>query len=94
MLDAVAPASIIRIRWPGQALAAGATRQQVAAQILASEEYQLQLASAWLSKLLSRPADPAGVEHFSAELRAGIADSRAIEEILTSDEFFARATGG
>jgi hypothetical protein len=54
--------------------------------------HRFSLIAARLSKFLDRPADPAGVAHFATELRAGIADSQAMEEILTSDKFMAHAT--
>jgi len=64
---------------------------RLAAQIFASNEYQQQAAGAWLTKFLGRPADPAGVDHFAAELHAGATDEQAIDEILSSNEFFADA---
>lgn len=75
-----------------QALAAGETRQQIAAQIFASNEYQQHVAGGWLVKYLGRQADPAGVGHFAADLRAGATDEQAVSEILSSDEYFAHTT--
>jgi len=75
-------------------LTAGATASQVAAQILASDEYQHQLAGALLTRFLDRPADQIGADYFAAELHAGATDERVAGEILASDEFLARSTGG
>jgi serpin B len=77
-----------------QQLAAGETTSQVAAQLLASDEYQQQLAGTLLTKFLDRPADTGGVDHFAAELHAGVTDQQVVGDILSSDEFYARATAG
>lgn len=75
-----------------QTLATGGTAQQVAAQLLASDEHQQQLAGAMLTKFLDRPADAGGVDHFAAALHSGAVDNQVIGEILSSDEFYAHAT--
>ncbi len=69
-------------------LAAGTTRQQIAAQIFASDEYQHVLAGALFSKYLHRPADAAGIDHFASELHGGLSDELAIAELVASQEFF------
>ena len=75
-------------------LAAGLTRQEVAAQVVGSREYQQSLARTYLSKYLNRSPDAASVDHFASELRGGVSDASVAGEILASNEFFARASGG
>jgi serpin B len=75
-------------------LAAGVTRRQVAAQIVASREYEQTLARTYLSKFLDRQPDATSVDGFASELRNGARDESVIGQILSSDEFFAKATGG
>jgi hypothetical protein len=70
----------------------GANSSQLAAQILASDEYQRQVASTRLTQFLGRPADSSGVSYFAALLHAGTADDQIASDILASDEFFAKAT--
>jgi hypothetical protein len=74
-----------------QELAAGAGGSQLASQILASDEYQRQLAGTLLTHFLDRPADSSGVGHFAAALHAGATDEQVAGDILASDEFFAKA---
>jgi hypothetical protein len=75
-------------------LAAGATRRQVAEQVVASSEYQRHLAGVDLSTFLGRRPDAVSVDYFASELRSGVRDESVIGQILSSDEFFAKATGG
>lgn len=77
-----------------QQLAAGATREQVAAQIFASSEYQHVLAGALVSKYLDRPAGVAATDYFASQLHAGLRDELAIAEIVASEEFFNDAQAG
>ncbi|HQU43173.1 MAG TPA: DUF4214 domain-containing protein, partial [Pirellulales bacterium] len=77
-----------------QELAAGATASQIAAQILAGDEHQQQLAGALLTRFLDRPADASGVNFFAADLHAGATDEQVAGDILGSQEFFAKASEG
>ncbi|HEX5499266.1 MAG TPA: DUF4214 domain-containing protein, partial [Thermomicrobiales bacterium] len=75
-------------------LAAGVTRRQVAAQVVASHEYQETLARNDLSKFLDRQPDAASVDYFASELRSGVRDESVIGQILSSDEFVTKAMAG
>lgn len=71
---------------------AGASGSQLAAQILASNEYQRQVAGTFLTQFLNRPADSSGVSYFAAMLHAGAADDDIVGDILASDEFVTKTT--
>ncbi|HEX7449767.1 MAG TPA: serpin family protein [Pirellulales bacterium] len=75
-----------------QQQAAGASGSQLASQMLASDEYQRQVASKWLTQFLDRPADSSGVSYFAALLHAGATDEEIAGDVLASDEFLAKAT--
>lgn len=75
-----------------QEQSAGASGSQLAAQILASDEYQRQVASTLLTQFLDRPADPSGVGYFAALKHAGATDEDVARDILASGEFLAEAT--
>lgn len=72
-------------------LAAGVSRQQVAAQVVGSLEYQQAVARAYLSKYLNRQPDAASVDYFASELHSGVRDETVIGQILSSEEFYAAA---
>lgn len=75
-----------------QQQAAGASGSQLASQMLASDEYQRQVASTFLTQFLDRPADSSGVSYFAALLHAGATDEDIAGDVLASDEFLAKAT--
>src|SRR5205823_11831779 len=56
----------------GQALAAGVTRQQVAATLLSSHEYHQVEVGQLFARYLKRGADPSGLATFSAALDRGL----------------------
>ena len=71
-----------------QALATGATRPQIATDLLASPEYQQDLVRALYLHFLRRPADPTGANGFGAALQAGARDELVAASIAASDEYF------
>jgi hypothetical protein len=72
-----------------QALAQGATRQQVAAAILASGEYEQDLVASDYWLCLHRPADSAGLMAFVDAMRQGARDQDVIAGLLSSGEYYA-----
>jgi PKD repeat protein len=79
-----------RAAWD-QALATGTTRQQVAAAIFASGEYDTNLVQNYYQTYLGRAADTAGLNSFVGSLESGATDESVILAIATSNEYFARA---
>jgi PKD repeat protein len=79
-----------RAAWD-QALASGTTRQQVAAAIFASGEYDTDLVQNYYQTYLGRAADTAGLNSFVGSLQNGATDESVILAIVTSNEYFARA---
>ncbi len=75
-----------------QELAAGASRQQVAGQIFASEEFRRDEVNHLYGELLNRQADAASLDHFAVALQSGMTEQQLIELIAASDEFFQDAT--
>jgi hypothetical protein len=71
-------------------LAAGATRSQVAATILGSQEFQQDLVQGFYTTLLGRAADTAGLNGFLAAFHQGATDQQIVAALAGSDEFFAR----
>jgi hypothetical protein len=74
-------------------LAAGTTRQQVAATVLASAEYQQILVTGWYQQYLNRAPDSSGMAHFSAQLAAGVRDETVITQLVISHEYFVTQVG-
>jgi Ca2+-binding RTX toxin-like protein len=72
------------------ALAAGATRGQVAAAIFGSPEFQQDLVQGFYRTFLGRKADSAGLSGFVNAMQHGVTDQQVIATIAGSDEFFAR----
>jgi uncharacterized protein GlcG (DUF336 family) len=73
------------------ALAAGATRTQVATVIYASMEYRQDLVQSFYLQFLHRSADIPGLNAFVAALQAGASDAQIIVGFLSSAEY---APGG
>jgi hypothetical protein len=71
-----------------QALAQGATRQQVAQAIFASNEYRQDLVRSFYWLYLHRPADTAGLNAFVGALGQGATDQAVIAAILASNEYY------
>jgi uncharacterized repeat protein (TIGR01451 family) len=77
-----------RAAWDAQ-FAAGQTRTQVAAEILASDEYRMDLIQADYLRYLDRQPDPKGASDALAALKNGITDEQLIALIMTdSPEFY------
>ncbi|OYV91008.1 MAG: hypothetical protein B7Z73_05720 [Planctomycetia bacterium 21-64-5] len=73
-----------------QALAAGATRGQVAAAIFSSDEYLSDVVSGIYGSLLQRPPDHDGLIFWVAALKAGSHDEQIVAGIAASDEYFSK----
>ncbi len=74
----------------GAALAAGATRGQLAALLFGSQEFQQDLVQGFYQNLLGRPADSTGLNGLVNAMRHGVTDQMVIAALAGSDEFFAR----
>ena len=72
------------------ALAAGATRGQVAAAIFGSQEFQQDLVQGLFGTFLGRTADSGSLNGFVNAMQHGATDQQVIAAIAGSDEFFAR----
>lgn len=72
----------------GQALAAGASRSQVAAAIFSSSEYLDDVVSGIYQQLLERPADASGLAYWAGQLAHGAHDEQISAAIAASDEYF------
>jgi uncharacterized delta-60 repeat protein len=75
-------------------LTMGGTRQQVAAGIESSQEYQQLLVQQLYAQYLHRSADPAGLAMFTAMLAAGATPEQVAAELAGSQEFFQLQGGG
>jgi uncharacterized protein GlcG (DUF336 family) len=71
-------------------LAGGVSRTQVAAGVLASDEYLGDLVNGFYQDFLGRPADAAGLAAFTHYLRQGGHDEAVVAALIGSDEYFAR----
>jgi hypothetical protein len=71
-------------------LAAGFSRQQLAATIFAGTEYALGRAASFYQEILDRPADPLHQAALATALQAGLPDELAIAVLAGSDEFFSK----
>jgi streptogramin lyase len=74
-----------------KALDAGVSRQQVAAAIFGSQEYQNDLIASFYQQFLHRTAQPAEVGAWVNALENGTRDEEVIVSFLASDEYFATA---
>jgi hypothetical protein len=68
-------------------LANGGTRAQVAAAILGSDEYRVDLVQSYYQRFLNRAADPAGLKTFVGALQSGVTDEQVIAAIVGSQEY-------
>jgi hypothetical protein len=75
--------------WSGK-LAAGVTRTNVAAGILASLESDQDLVAGWYPEFLRRPVDPSGLATFTQALQRGFSQEQILIDILSSNEYFNR----
>jgi hypothetical protein len=73
-----------------QQLAAGVSRAQVAAGILASGEYRQDLVQSFFQQFLHRTADSSTVNFFANELAQGLRDEQVIAQLVGSPEYFNR----
>jgi autotransporter-associated beta strand protein len=71
-----------------QALAFNVSRQQVAASVLGSPEYQTDLVTNYYNTYLHRGPDPNGLGAWVNALAHGLTDEAAIASIIGSDEYF------
>jgi uncharacterized delta-60 repeat protein len=71
----------------------GVPRSQVAADILNSAEYRVDVIDKLYMQYLGRQADPAGMGAFLAQSEAGVTDEQIAVELINSPEFFQRAGG-
>jgi probable HAF family extracellular repeat protein len=71
-----------------RALAQGATRQQVAAAIFASGEYEQDLVASYYWLYLHRAADSAGLTLFVNAMKQGARDQDVIAGLLSSGEYY------
>jgi hypothetical protein len=68
--------------------AAGGSRLQAIDFIFASTEYKQDLVESYYGRFLDRPADAAGLNQFTAQLKAGVSDFDVMAELMGSDEYF------
>jgi uncharacterized protein (TIGR03118 family) len=73
----------------GAALGNGATRSQIAATVLTSQEGLQNDVQGFYRNLLGRPADNSGLNTFVTALQQGATDQEVLAVIAGSDEFFA-----
>lgn len=73
-----------------QLLAAGVSRQAIAASVLGSEEYLADIVQSFYLRLLDRAADTTGQGFFVSELQQGGTDQLVIASLAASDEYFAK----
>src|SRR5262249_21181857 len=73
-----------------KALAAGATREQIATAILSSLEYRQNLVQGYYKQFLRRDADQGGKAAFVDGLQNGARDEEVIAPIVGSDEYKGR----
>jgi uncharacterized repeat protein (TIGR01451 family) len=76
-----------RAAWD-QALASGLSRDQVAARLFSSLEYDTNLVNKDYSTMLRRPADAPGLNHWVTQLLGGVGGDQVLADILASDEYF------
>jgi uncharacterized delta-60 repeat protein len=74
-------------------LAGGTTRQQVVADIEASQEYRTDLIQRLYQQYLHRAADQGGISYFLGQLSMGATDEQIATSLIASGEFFQDAGG-
>ena len=73
--------------WQG-VMAGGASDTQVAADILASQEYRNDLVSSYYSEFLGRPVDAGGLATYTGALASGMTNEQVIAQLASSPEYF------
>ena len=71
-----------------QALAQGASRQQIALTVLDSHEYHVVVVDNAYAELLNRSAEAAGDAHWADALDRGLADEQLLASVAESQEYF------
>jgi hypothetical protein len=71
------------------ALAATATRDEIALAVLTSSEAEARVVSGLFDQFLHRTAAPSEVQVFVSALQSGATDENVIAELVRSDEYFA-----
>lgn len=75
--------------WENQLNTLTLSRDQVAAMILGSSEYDTGLVQSYYLQFLQRPADPTGLTFFETALNGGtLTDEQVIADLIGSDEYF------
>ncbi|HEV3340686.1 MAG TPA: DUF4214 domain-containing protein, partial [Pirellulales bacterium] len=71
-------------------MAQGASAADVAATVLASDEYHRVRVNAFFEQFLARPADPGALAYFAGELDDGSTDEYVITQLISSQEYYDR----
>jgi hypothetical protein len=79
--------------WSGELDQAAATRQQVAAALVGSQEFETEEVQNLYQSILGRPADPMGLASWVAFLSRGGTYLQVETQLLASTEFFNKAGG-
>jgi hypothetical protein len=66
------------------------TREQIAAGILATDEYRTDLINSDYSTYLGRAGDPTGVANALAAMKSGVTDEQILAMVLGSTEYYAK----
>jgi hypothetical protein len=91
-LDALGrPIDPAGLNWWLAVLSLGASRTQVAYQVLSTQEYRQDVVKQAYLQLLNRPADPAGLAGWVSLLNAGGTDQMVYAGIAGSQEYFDEA---
>jgi hypothetical protein len=78
--------------WENQLSTLTLSRDQVAAMILGSSEYDTDLVQSYYLQFLQRPADPTGLAFFETALHGGtLTDEQVIASLIGTDEYFTLA---
>ena len=78
--------------WENQLNALTLSRDQVAAMILGSSEYDTDLVQSYYLQFLQRPADPTSLAFFGTALHGGaLTDEQIIAALIGTDEYFTLA---
>ncbi len=79
------------VGWCGLLDSGSGNRRDVALELMRSDEYRRKLIRQWHLDYLGREPDRASTSYWMDRLRAGMPSDEAEVEILSSEEFFARA---
>jgi predicted outer membrane repeat protein len=74
-------------------LSSGTSREQVAAELLGSNEYHQDQVEVFYALFLGRSADPGGLATYTGQLNAGTSYAQVEAELVGSNEFYNDATG-